>query len=187
MAGAVRTSSVIVPSRSCSVIPCSRSPPKCALDDQGVDRPAGRVLQQIAGHPRLAAVVPEVAGVENGLAVGFDEEGDAPVDGMIDGEWCDSEVPDPDGLPGDHFAEPGPVEFLLPAEHRSGEHHHARPGRCVHRNFGPREWDQPGVVEVGVTEEDRVRGRVVGVEQAGDRRDDPLGLQHLRRLRECGP
>ena len=148
-----------------------------AFDEQYIDGPVLDPAQQRSQHPRLPTVVAEVTGVQDCLSLGFDEEGDASEGRVIDRQRGDGRIADVEGLSRPDGSVPIPVQAFPSGQHRSRQHHLARPACRVDRYACPAAVDQSHVVEVGVAQQDRLRCRPFFVEESGDVRCRSIGHQ----------
>ena len=149
-------------------MPCFLLPAEVgAFHQQYVHVPRGDPFDQGADHARLPAVSPEVSRVEQPLAAGFEQEGEAAEGAVIDRERRDREVAHHERCAGFD----GPVSISVQGgavgEDAAGEHHLARARGGVDRGLRPRVVEQADVIQVGVREQDGIRGRGVVGEQAG--------------------
>ena len=147
-----------------------------ALDEQRVDAFDARVLEQVVEAEAGAAVGAQVAGVEQALAVGFDEQRARVGGGVVDRDRGHADGADAQGLLGGQLAQVGDAAGV---GEEDVAHAHDRDGAdgAVDGDARVRVVGEAVVVDVRVREDDRGdvgRGGVIGVE-AGDVGEDALG------------
>jgi len=150
-----------------------------AFHQKDVDVPRCDLLDQSPDHARFPAVRSQVAGIEQRFPSGFQEEGEAPEGAVIDRIRRDGELADPESHTGLGGAMAIPIQLRSIRKNPACEHHLAGPGGGVDRDFRSGMVQEPGVIEVGVRKQDRVRGGCIVREQPRDWSDGPVGDQFL--------
>ena len=127
-------------------------------------------------HAGFATVISDVAGVQHRPAIAFNQKHHATKAGMVNDEGSHPQATDLERPPADDFTMAAPVQLVLPTEHRTGQHHLARPRRRIDRNPRSRQVQQAAMVQVTVGKQDRSRRRPVG-EQAGQLGTVPAAIR----------